>query len=225
MNLRGIGVGFVCVAAAAAFGQASDNFNRADGPLGANWSDQVGAFRVQSNQAHSDVNGSNQWTKWVGGGNMSYASAVASVDIFATGGLNYVALMTGVGGTDNLYIKVQGSGGSFTNFGLYHGFNNGGFSANTGFFALNSNFSSARITTWISNGGDRINLGIDTNFDNVYDQTYSGDGVLSIAPNFGTGFGIGTFGESVFDNWQVVPEPATLLALGAGLAAFIRRRK
>jgi hypothetical protein len=72
------------------------------------------------------------------------------------------------------------------------------------------------MTVWASDA-DTIELGIDTNFDGVFEQTYSDAGWTS--RTLGTGIGLGMLGDVRADNYSanVVPEPSTALLLGFGL--------
>jgi hypothetical protein len=193
--------------ASAAMGQWSDDFNRADGTdMGINWSEQVGDYRIEANHGRSLSGAGNQWMRHASA-DLPYADAIMAVDVFATDpSLTYVALMSGVpagGATGNLYIKVQGSG-SFGQIGFYGGFNGAtAWGTTAAFFALTAPFASARMTVSIIDAGDTVKVEFDTDFNGVADQTYTRSGVLAYSPAFGTNFGIGTFGNADFDNWDV----------------------
>jgi hypothetical protein len=191
----------------------SDSFNRPDGTnMGPDWAEQVGDFRIEGNHGRSLAGSGNQWMGHTSA-NMNYANATMQVDVFATDpALSYVALMSGVpavvAGTSNLYIKVQGSG-TFSTIGFYGGFNNGAAWAPTSFFNLDTPFTSARMTVTIEDAGNTVRVDFDTDFNGTTDQTYTRSGVLTISSGFGTGFGIGTFGNADFDNWVVRPSGGT----------------
>jgi hypothetical protein len=207
MNKQVLAAGAGLALAGSALGQWSDNFNRPDGPIGPNWNVLSGSFAVQSNQGTST--GSAIQSIRHATANAGYASQPMSVDVICVGtGLQYVALQSGLGGSDNLYIKVQSQNalGTFNTFGIYHGSNGGGWGgAGTGFFTLTAPFQSARMTVTISNGGDHLQVDFDTDFNGTPDQTYSADGVNLISGGFGTGWGIGAYNQSYFDNWNVGP--------------------
>lgn len=213
----------------------SDNFNRADDTtLGPNYTNHgTGTFtRVIGNQA-GNTSGANALSL-VNSSlySASYMHGSASVDAFCGSSLSYVALALGHNGVttagNGLFIKVQGTG-TFTNIGFYTGINGSTTSFWTDppiFFTATSAFASARITVWASSA-TTINLGIDSNFDNTFDQTYSRNLNLG-SMTFGTRAGLHVFGANArADNYQVgvVPEPATMAALGLGVAALLRRRR
>lgn len=214
----------------------SDDFNRANGPLGPNWKDSAnGTFRVESNLGRGQ--GSNHFTDWIGTpqNTLPYYDVIGSLDIFSAGhtGLHYAALRTGVG-TDELYIKVQSqsSPGQFSHVGFYHrtGATSFGSWGGTGFMTLPTKFASARITTYFqAPDKDTIYLDIDTDFNGTPEFTYNSPGVLGIAGNLGMGVGIGSYGgsgseSSEFDNFLIIPEPASLSLLVVAGLALIRRR-
>jgi hypothetical protein len=210
MKYTTVAAAAVLAASVPALGQWSDDFNRPDGPIGANWNSLGGTFVVQSNQGRSTGFGI-QGIQYAAA-NAPYTAHAMSVDAICEGaGLQYVALLSGLGGGNNLYIKVQSQNalGTFDTFGIYQGTNGGGWGGvGTGFFQLTAPFAAARMTVTISNGGDHLQLDFDTDFNGTPDQTYLADGVNQISSAFGTGWGIGAFNASVFDNWNVGPAVA-----------------
>ena len=198
----------------------TDDFNRADSSdLGSNWTLQVGTIGVSGNQAASNTSLANYAT--VNGYTGDYVSTTVSVDVYDINqGQAYVALMFGIeNDSESIFVKVQEQNqnipGYFSNVGFYYGNNGGGT-----FFELDTPFSSGRISAWASDA-DTIWLGIDSNFDNGFEQTYSNAGWSSKI--LGTGIGLGMYGNVRADNFsteggsQGVPEPATMLLLGSGL--------
>src|SRR5690349_17278685 len=101
-----IGAGLVLAVSSTALAQWSDDFNRADGPIGPNWNVTSGTFVVQGNKGRSTGAAFQSMTH--NAASAPYTSAPMSVDAFCEGTtLQFVALQSGLGGSDNLYIKVQ----------------------------------------------------------------------------------------------------------------------
>jgi hypothetical protein len=189
----------------------SDNFNRPNAAtLGANWTDQVGSAGIIAGTANGTGSG-NQWTAYNAAGPNS-ATTTTACDAFhgISGGLNYTALVLGDGtNTGGLFFKIQGSAGSFTQVGLYRGFNGGGWGGGSGFFSLATPTPSARISVTLSNGGDDCSFNIDNNFDGIVDETFLATGIQSIGGiTLAPGAGLGFFGDGVADNWGVQECPS-----------------
>ncbi len=215
--------------------QIQDDFNRPDGTnMGPNWNEVGGDFfRIENNQGR--CNGANKWMDWVGTPNTEpYYNVIASIDIFNPGPtLNYVALRTGVSATDELFIKIQQQSPytGFNYIGFYHKTGASSFGAwpgGSGFMALPATFNQCRMTTYFMPGNtDTIYVDIDTDFNGIPEYTLSSPGVNNIAANLGYGVGIGGYGSAgansnIFDNFLVVPEPASLALLA--VVALLRRR-
>ncbi|MCC6660209.1 MAG: hypothetical protein IT437_04915 [Phycisphaerales bacterium] len=200
-----IGAGLVLAVSSVSLGQWSDDFNRPDGPIGPDWNVTAGSFAVQGNQGRSTASGIQSMTHATA--SAAYTAFPMSVDVICEGtGLQYVALQSGLGGSNNLFIKVQSqdASGMFNTFGLYQGNNGGGWGgAGSGFFTLSAPFAAARMTVTISNGGDHLQLDFDTDFNGTPDQTYACDDVNLISGLFGQQWGIGAYNTGVFDNWNV----------------------
>jgi hypothetical protein len=219
----------------------TDDFNRPDDvTLGPNW--QVigtgSATRVISNQA-GNIAASNNLSL-VTPANFSdvYTNTMVTADVFKTNtGLGYAALAFGHNGSSvagqGLFIKIQDSGGvmDFDNIGFYTGINGSTQTFWTDppiFFAAIAPFVSARMTVWASDT-TTINLGLDTDFNGSFDQTYSRHINLATI-TLGTQAGLGVFGNNVrVDDYMIsaVPEPGSLILVGCGLIAgcrFLRRR-
>lgn len=121
-----------------------------------------------------------------------------------TGSLSYVASVTGDNGQGTmLYTKIQSESGTLhDHIGFYVGFNGGGTPEYGGYFPITP-FAQARVRFYGSNSGDTMNIDIDTNFDGITDHHYEASGLNDLYLDWGTGVGIGTYGDGSFDNWEV----------------------
>jgi hypothetical protein len=192
-----------------AFGQWSDDFNRPDGPIGGDWTVVTGTWMVVSNQgAHTSSSANEIVSHNLATG--TYDSAVVHLDVFAPGSSSqFSGVLIGLGGTDTIQVKIQdqvsGTPG-FSNIGIYHRTSATGWGAwtgtGTGFASLTAPFLMGRLKVYFSDP-DTLVAEIDTDFDGNPDQSYSKTGVLALAPNLGTGFGLIGWGTTArFDNWS-----------------------
>jgi hypothetical protein len=177
-----------------------DDFNRADGPLGPDWTVHNGSCAIDSNAATCSSAGLATMAAADG-------SDALSIDVEAGAVVDtkYAALVQGYGGgSNNLFIKVQAQSGnsSFTNAACYTG--NNGASFGLGFFDLDATFDTATMT--VTRVGDDVFVDF-TNIDGGMqsDQNY----VCSNAPApDGTGAGIAGFsGLARMDNFSGQGEP------------------
>lgn len=225
----------VAALAALSFGHAAqaavtDDFNRAS--LGPNWVIQAGSMSTNGAVVGGNDRSLMTFTPGAGGTH-------ASIDIQTGNSLAYGAIVLGYAGLgQNAFIKLQAAAGSsagFTNGAFYYG--NNVSAGNTTFFSISglSSISSARLIASLV--GTVATLGVDTNFDNVAEQSFTHD--YGVGTVFGNGVGLGIFGTASLDNFCLgangctsgngggtVPEPASLALLGLGLAgvAAVRRR-
>ncbi len=157
-----------------------DNFNRANGPIGANWTNRNGTFSVVNNAAQG---GPTALATFNG-----QTSSILEADVaVGAASVEYVGLVLGYAAlNNNLFIKVQHQEVSpgFDHFACYVG-NNGPGSFGDGFKPLSENFSTAHMRVALS--GTTVTISF-TNIDGNTKppQTY----FCTDAPNTG-GNGIG----------------------------------
>lgn len=240
---RTLALSAVLAASATAFAQWSDNFNAPNGPLGPNWTILSGTWGIDNNQGVHLSASANETIQY-GPASLAYGSAISTLDVFATSTASqFSALLTGLGGTDTLMVKIQAqtSTGQFSHVGFYHKTSATGYgnwspgvttlpdssTSTSGFVTMPAGltFSSARLSVWFPDA-DTVQLDIDTDFNGSVDQTYKRTGLSTFAANLGTGHGIAAWGTTArFDNWSVVPEPASLALLGLGALLMTMRRR
>ena len=166
-----------------------DDFNRADGPIGGNWTVHDGSCNVVSNAATCGNMGRATFNGAPGDGNF----AEIDVAVFSTA-LDYQGVLLNYGaGVNNIFIKVQNQSGGmqFCNAACYTG--NQGPAFGLGFFSLSSCFGSAHMA--VTRVGNDVTIEF-TNIDGGAQppQTYVCTGAP--APE---GTGIGINGYSALD--------------------------
>jgi hypothetical protein len=188
-----------------------DDFNRPDGSLGSDWSSIVSSFEIRSNQ-FALVGSSNGWALYNGATSL-YENAVIEFDLFRSPPtLAYGAAVTGAGGSDNTFTKVQGTGGVYTNIGFYHGSNAGAIGGYGGFISIAA-VTGGRVRVYVTNLGDTMNADIDEDIDGIYEYHYESSGLLAsgLVPLMGEGVGLGGYSSvGPVDNYSVNgagPEP------------------
>ena len=190
--------GSVTPAPAPSFGgratTACDDFNRAS--LGADWVPYSGSPALYSNMLGS------------GGGISAVQHATASANYDASTYsfdlpdnptiLTYGAAMHGLGGSTNLFTKVQSQQvGAYATIGFYVGNNGGSGYSGGGFFGI-----TPVLGGWVdiyidpASSGDTVVIDIDENRDGVVDYTYTATGVNGISGGFGTDIGLGIYGSA-----------------------------
>jgi len=216
----------------------TDDFNRPDGALGSPWTQISGTDVVGNNAATGTASSNGLALVDTSAFSASYdqmtVSAIVSL-LDASASLTYVALALGHNGStvgnNGVFVKLQRQveGDSFSHIGFYTaaGTNGNGITTTgTNFQLLTTSFRTARLTIKMTSATD-LYTGIDTNFDNVDDVTYNSTLNLGTMV-LGTQAGLHTFGTTAnIDNFRAegIPEPATILALGAGAALALRRRR
>ncbi len=200
--LAAVAITLIWAPAASAFdcGVPLDKFNRADSAtLGSAWNAPFAGIGVQ-NKAATNPAFSEGLATFRG---RKAAQACADVSIIGSG--TYVALVLGYGGlADNLFVKVQDNNGSgdFDTAYFYRGNNGDDLVTDQSVKAL-APFVSGRIHLLWS--GSKLQLDIDTDFDNRPEQTVRLGGFAT--SNLGTGVGLGIFGGAVADNFAIgLPE-------------------
>lgn len=183
-----------------------DDFNRPDGPLGADWGGGVGSFQISGNQL------ANNGTPigWVGYNAASslYDQAVIEFDLMPNPtGLAYGAAITGVGLGENTYTKIQSNSGNgvYDNIGYYH-LNGSNGPAGYGLFTPITAVTGGRVRFYVSNGGDTMNVDIDEDTDGVFEYHYENSGLVTsgLAASLGEGVGVSAYGTlSRVDNFSL----------------------
>ncbi|MEW6250783.1 MAG: hypothetical protein AB1716_09055 [Planctomycetota bacterium] len=138
-----------------------DNFNRANGALGANWVTTDGTGTIVGNTARGG-SGASSRSIFVGSCLGGIGQQVeADVSVVSTT-LDYCALVLNWDGVDNLYVKVQRQAGTagtaFTHVGIYDSVNGSSWPGQTGgpaFFALptGQTFTTAHMRVTVDGGG------------------------------------------------------------------------
>lgn len=180
-----------------------DDFNRANGPLGSDWTVQADTFEIVSQAA-------------VGGPGLALAThntatgdtVEMDIAVDGTGNSGYSAAVINYGGgSTNLFIKIQNNGGSyFTNGGCYTGNNGPGFGL--GFFTLTQTFSTAHFRAHVD-AARTVTIDL-TNIDggSLPDQQYvCTGGPAAEGPAIGMG---GWNAHASIDNYADGPIPVEL---------------
>lgn len=223
----------------AASAQFFDDFNRADGPIGANY-DLIsgGALNVSSNLLAGSTSTAGLTLVKSSVFTGSYDGTTVSADfslVDQSTTLTYCGLVLGNDGTTTadhgFMVKLQRQTTTGFDFiGIYTGQSTNSANVTTAggnFQALTSPITSCRMSLWCSNP-TTLNVGLDTDFNGINDVTYTST-INTGAFTFGSRVGMSIFGTTGrIDNFRAastVPEPATMAILGAGALALIRRRR
>lgn len=182
----------------------SDDFNRADsGDLGSNWTLHAGAIGIFGNQAQSQANLS---MSSLNGVDDSYANSTVSAKVDNGGaGLAYIAMVAGFADTsNNVFVKLQdnNSDSLMDRVFFYYGNNGGSWGSSTYYYDLAVPTATATVTLSFDMGGDRAVFTID-NDTSGNTEVFYGDNLLASAGGLGTGFGIGTYGIALADDYTV----------------------
>ncbi len=199
-----------------------DDFNRADGPLGPDWTTVSGTWRIENMRAHSSPSPS---TDLVTYNPFTGSDAYVGAEVYYEGGprIVYEALVSAFANSaNNIFVKVQdnSAGGSFNRVFFYYGNNGGGWAGMSGgpAYADVTPFTQARI--WTVMTGNSITLNIDRDMNGTPEDILTRGNIPM--GGLGQGVGLGGYNNASFDNFVVTPEPAALLLALTALA--LRRR-
>jgi len=180
-----------------------DDFNRPDGPLGADWTVQANNVSIV-NEAATGEDNSLATHNSATGDHVEF-----DVEVDPAGGTQYAAAILNYGGgATNLFIKIQGDG-IFSTVYCYIGNSWSGGQFNP-LINVSENFTSARMAVTVDAVRD---VTIDfTNVDGgaLADQSYICYGA---PPAEGPALGIGTYGDNLvrIDNFGDGPIPVELM--------------
>ena len=183
-----------------------DDFNRANGSIGGNWTPISGSYSISSNMG----SGTGSLAYMTNSNTNCAASATKySVKFGAnpSGGLVYVAAMFGISGapgSNSYFVKIQNQSGtpSWNTYGFYVG-NNGGGGSYGQFGTLPLTCLEGRIDVYVGPTGQMV-MDVDEFDDGSIEQTVMSNGQASAAGGLAnTGFGLGTYGTITFDNYEV----------------------
>lgn len=172
-----------------------DNFNRANGPLGTNWTVRDGNYEIVSQKAKGTSGYARATFNQIGGSRIE-----ADVSLEPGVGAKYSALMLDYGaGANNLFIKVQDNfaNNTFTTAGCYIGNNTGGFGE--GFFDLDAPFTTAHMIVSVDEA--RV---VTLVFTNINGGSGTQAYVCGVAPAAeGPLAGIASYGGGLVDNVHI----------------------
>ncbi|PCJ53436.1 MAG: hypothetical protein COA70_09055 [Planctomycetota bacterium] len=183
-----------------------DDFNRADGPLGADWGGGIGSFVINNNEL-ANIGTAIGWVGYNAATSL-YDQAVIEFDLLPNPtALAYGAAITGAGGSDNTYTKIQSnSGNGFYDFiGFYH-LNGSNGPIGYGSFVGITPVTGGRVRIYVSNAGDTMNVDIDEDIDGVFEYHYENPGIVTsgLAASLSDGVGISAYGSiSRVDNFSL----------------------
>lgn len=181
-----------------------DNFDRANSAsLGASWTQQAPSMTISAN-AVTNPNATQGLSTW----NALPPSQQACLDVTAGSALNYAGIDLGFQDVENnAFLKVQGSGGTFSIAYFYYGNNGGGNPCKiTGGCSFPiTPFHSGRIHATLNQATGQVSLDIDTNFDNNPEQTIVK--TYNAPFSFGNAIGIASYGGSFLDNFASSSTP------------------
>lgn len=190
---------------------ACDDFNRADGPVGANWTEVVGTRAIASNTV-VNVGSGNGWMRF-NGATGSHMTSVMELDVLAnpTGSSRLSALIMGenAGTGDSVYVKVQNQTGlaGFSHYAFYRAYTGGSSGGWGGFFGFGSQLDAANdgLHMRVSHDGAGVTyLEIDDDLNGLYEYSFSsGASTTATGYTYGSGYGYGSWSAGAADNWEL----------------------
>jgi hypothetical protein len=180
-----------------------DDFNRADGPLGADWTDQAATFQIVSQAARGGLLALATHNTATGD------TLEMDIAVDGSGSLQFVAAVLNYGGgVSNIFIKVQAQSDTQFNWGgCYIANNTNGFGL--GFFSLDEPFASAHMAVSVDSSRTVTIDFTNVNGGTLSDQQYVCTGAPAAE---GPALGMGAYNNlASIDNFADGPIPVELM--------------
>lgn len=179
---------------------AFDDFNRADGPLGSNWTDVQNFMQVYSMRAQPGA------SSWCAATYNGATGTILEADVISNGvDVQYAGfLMNYLSNSNTLFIKIQdnsaGYNAGFDTIWIYYGLHGSGLSIQNYTFAP---IITAHMRVELDGGMLYIDL---SNINGGAGTASYSENVTSYLPSLGTGVGIAAYKAAQLDNFSISTE-------------------